>query len=265
MLSLTRPSGTLFTSTYSVYTLILICILVSGCAAGKATKRSNAAMEAGDYKGATENALIVLEKKPDRTEMQDILQRALPLAVEQMAADAEAQSASTSLQDMGAVVAKYTALVKLNSRVDNLNMVDGSGNPVTIETTDFKPALSDARGRAADGYADYAASLGESATSRSAYKTAAVNAKRALGFVSQHQRASDLYSEFREAATRDIAIGNFYDESVKHVGASGSVIVSNMRGHLKDDKAFKRICANGESWNTSGYGDRRNDYKCYPN
>ena len=223
--------------------VLSIIMLTSGCASKQALKRSTAALEAGDYRGATENAVAVLKRKSDNNDAQEILRQAFPLAVDELAAEAERKAALDDLQSLDQTVSLYRDLVVLNRDVESLNMVDKStGNAFTIEVSDFTTHHKEARVRAADGYADHADKLGMAAADRDAFKRAASVATRAMGYVPGHERASLLYDEYREAATWRVAVGAFDNIGNQHTyGNVGSMVVDNMFGQLSDDARFNEF------------------------
>ena len=220
--------------------LILVFLFTSGCASKQALKRSNAALEAGDYIGATNNAIKVLKKKSDNSEAQHILRQAFPEAVQMMLAEAKAKETSQSLNDLDAVVTQYKSLVALNHKVASLPMRDKStGSSVSIETTDFTSEYRASKGRAADGYAANAKSTGDAATTRDAFKRAAGLAKRAMAYVPGHNQGSQLYSQYREEATLHVAVGTLDDLSGhSKYGRVGSIVAGEMMNHISSDQAF---------------------------
>jgi hypothetical protein len=219
-------------------------VLLTGCATKRDMNRATEAMETGDYYTASVNALSVLEKEPTHPEAQALLLQTFPKSLKQVEQEINARAASNELKDLHSVVVRYGNLVKLNDRVENLSMTaEGTGQPVSLTTVDYRDDLRSARERAAAGYYEHARRIGDDPTAtRHQYKTAASTMRQAMHFVPGYKDAADYHQQYRDAATYRVVVGTFdQTQSIDEYGYLGSIIVNDALAKLDQDNEFQKF------------------------
>ncbi len=211
--------------------LLIMTAVFSGCATKQALKRANAALEEGDYMGATQNALAALERKADNEEAQHLLTQAYQPAIEQAEAELATLAQSENPEDLGRVVQGYEQLVDLNDQVERLS---------SLETPNYAPQLDQARLDAAAGYYRQAIEVGrEAGEDRVKNKQAALLMKQCQEFVPGYEDAPDQYQAFRARATTRLAVVPFSNNSGQYnYGAIEQIVADQVISKLNLNPEF---------------------------